>query len=127
MKFLTIELYTYIKFFINLFALVNPIGMIPIFTSMTSHQSISERNRTNFITNFAVFIILSIALFLGKNILDIFGISINAFRIAGGILIVNLAMSIINGKLIKNMKKNQHSNKLNKTSENIGVIPLAMP
>lgn len=128
MKFLMLYLCTYIKFFISLFALVNPIGMIPVFTSMTSHQSINERNKTNFTTNCTVFIILSTALFLGGKILDVFGISINAFRISGGILIVNIAMSMINGDLIKKMKKDRKESKnSNVSSENIGVIPLAMP
>lgn len=117
---------TYIKFFISLCALVNPIGMIPIFTSMTSDQSIIDRKKTNFMTNFSVLIILCISLFLGSSILDVFGISINSFRIAGGILVIMIAMSMINGKLISDMKQNRRPIK-SSISENIAVVPLAMP
>ncbi|CAL4042928.1 YchE family NAAT transporter [Buchnera aphidicola] len=120
------DISTYIKFFISLCALVNPIGMIPIFASMTSNQTILERNNTNFLTNISVIIILCTSLFLGNTILDIFGISINSFRIAGGILVIIIAMSMLNGKLISDMKKTQNTIK-SAISKNIAVVPLAMP
>ncbi|WP_178919155.1 YchE family NAAT transporter [Buchnera aphidicola] len=114
----------YIKFFISLCALVNPIGMIPIFTTMTAHQSTLERKKTNLVSNFSAFLILLISLFLGDSILNIFGISVNSFRIAGGLLIMGIACSMINGKFTKNkrIKKDEKT-----TQENISVVPLAMP
>ncbi|BBI01222.1 uncharacterized protein BUCNMO_207 [Buchnera aphidicola (Nipponaphis monzeni)] len=128
MNFLTIMFLTYMKFFVSLFILVNPIGMIPIFTSITNHQSTHQRNKTNLIANFTVFIILSIALLLGNQILNFFGISISAFRIAGGILIISIAMSMINGNLISKIKKrDNNSSSIHMNSENVGIIPLAMP
>ncbi|CAL4322242.1 YchE family NAAT transporter [Buchnera aphidicola] len=114
----------YIKFFVSLCALVNPIGMIPIFTSMTSHQSDIDKKKTNLVANFSAFLILFISLFLGNNILNAFGISINSFRIAGGILIISIAFSMISGKFTRNKKRNI-SEKENQ--ENISVVPLAMP
>ncbi|ALD15219.1 membrane protein [Buchnera aphidicola (Aphis glycines)] len=114
----------YIKFFISLCALVNPIGMIPIFTTMTANQSVLERKKTNLVSNFSAFLILLISLFLGDTILNVFGISINSFRIAGGLLIMGIACSMINGKFTKSkkIKKNQEV-----TQDNISVVPLAMP
>lgn len=114
----------YIKFFVSLCALVNPIGMIPIFTSMTSNQSDIDKKKTNLVANFSAFLILFISLFLGNNILNAFGISINSFRIAGGILIIGIAFSMISGKFVRN-KKNNINEKDNQ--ENISVVPLAMP
>ncbi|QCI24907.1 YchE family NAAT transporter [Buchnera aphidicola (Rhopalosiphum padi)] len=112
----------YIKFFVSLCALVNPIGMIPIFTTMTNNQSNLERKKTNLIANFSAFLILLISLFLGNSILNAFGISINSFRIAGGILIIGIAFSMISGKFTKNKKTSTEENQ-----ENISVVPLAMP
>ena len=87
----------YFKFFIGLFALVNPVGIIPVFISMTSYQPAAVRNKTNLTANLSVAIILLTSLFLGDGILQIFGISIDSFRIAGGILVVTIAMSMISG------------------------------
>ncbi|WP_343154491.1 YchE family NAAT transporter [Buchnera aphidicola (Aphis aurantii)] len=114
----------YIKFFISLCALVNPIGMIPIFTTMTTHQTKLERKKTNLIANFSAFLILLISLFLGDSILSVFGISINSFRIAGGLLIMGIAFSMINGKFTKNKQVKSDKEKF---KENISVVPLAMP
>lgn len=90
---------TYFKFFIGLFALVNPVGIIPVFISMTSYQTAAARNKTNLTANLSVAIILLTSLYLGDAILQVFGISIDSFRIAGGILVVTIAMSMISGKL----------------------------
>ncbi|CAL4326328.1 YchE family NAAT transporter [Buchnera aphidicola] len=119
------DLSIYIKFFIGLCALVNPIGMIPIFTTMTNNQSIIERNKTNLVANFSAALILIISLFFGSSVLNIFGISINSFRIAGGILIISIAFSMITGEFIKNIQKNKDQKK--EIIDNISVVPLAMP
>ncbi|MBZ2279350.1 NAAT family transporter, partial [Buchnera aphidicola] len=116
------DLSIYLKFFISLFALVNPIGMIPIFTSITSNQNVLEKAKTNLIANSSAALILLISLLIGNNILNVFGISINSFRIAGGILIISIAYSMISGAFIDNIK-----NKKNNAIENISVVPLAMP
>ncbi|QCI17663.1 YchE family NAAT transporter [Buchnera aphidicola (Acyrthosiphon lactucae)] len=120
------DLSIYIKFFIGLCALVNPIGMIPIFTTMTNNQSFLERKKTNLIANFSASLILLISLFFGTNILNIFGISINSFRIAGGMLIISIAFSMISGQFIKKVE-HQKDRKVENKFTNISVVPLAMP
>ncbi|XBC37890.1 MAG: YchE family NAAT transporter [Buchnera aphidicola (Meitanaphis microgallis)] len=121
------DLSAYISFFFSLFALVNPIGMIPIFTSMTNSQSIEERNQTNFTANLAVIFILFFSLLFGNIILDVFNISLSSFRISGGILIVSIAFSMVNGKLIANIKNNKNKDIKNNLTNSIAVVPLAMP
>ncbi|XBC38411.1 MAG: YchE family NAAT transporter [Buchnera aphidicola (Floraphis choui)] len=121
------DLSVYISFFFSLFALVNPIGMIPIFTSITNAQSVKERNQTNFVANLAVIFILFFSLLFGNIILDLFNISLNSFRIAGGILIISIAFSMVNGKLIANIKQNKNTSLKSNLTNNIAVVPLAMP
>ena len=116
----------YFKFFIGLFALVNPVGIIPVFISMTSYQTAAVRNKTNMTANMSVAIILLTSLFLGDGILQIFGISIDSFRIAGGILVVTIAMSMISGKLGED-KQNKQEKSETAIRESIGVVPLALP
>jgi len=116
----------YIKFFVGLFALVNPIGILPVFISMTNYQGAVERNKTNLTANLSVAIILCTSLFLGDGILHLFGISIDSFRIAGGILVVTIAMSMISGKLGED-KQNKQEKSETAIRENVGVVPLALP
>lgn len=120
------DLPTYFKFFIGLFALVNPVGIIPVFISMTSYQTALARNKTNLTANLSVAIILLTSLYLGDSILQIFGISIDSFRIAGGILVVTIAMSMISGKLGED-KQNKQEKSETAIRESIGVVPLALP
>ncbi len=61
-----LDLSGFIKFFVGLFALVNPVGILPVFISMTSYQAEAGRNKTNLTANLSVAIILWTSLFLGK-------------------------------------------------------------
>ncbi|WP_300003045.1 YchE family NAAT transporter [uncultured Cedecea sp.] len=121
-----LDLSTYFKFFIGLFALVNPVGIIPVFISMTCYQTAAARNKTNLTANLSVAIILWTSLFLGNGILQIFGISIDSFRIAGGILVVTIAMSMISGKLGED-KQNKQEKSESVIRDSVGVVPLALP
>lgn len=117
----------YLQFFLGLFAIVNPFGTLPIFFSMTAHQYEADRNRTNLITSISIAVILLVSLYFGKIILDAFSISIDSFRVAGGILIVSIAMTMISGKLGEH-KQNKEEQKADLTEyDNIAVVPLAMP
>lgn len=117
----------YLQFFLGLFAIVNPFGTLPIFFSMTAHQYEADRNRTNLITSISIAVILLVSLYFGKIILDAFSISLDSFRVAGGILIVSIAMTMISGKLGEH-KQNKEEQKADLNEyENIAVVPLAMP
>lgn len=117
-----LDLPNYINFFFNLFALVNPIGILPIFISMTNNQNIHNRNQINLITNCSVAIILFFSLILGEVLLKLFNISIDSLRIAGGILIIIIAIPMIIKKINTKKEKTIFSNQ-----KNIAIVPLALP
>ena len=56
----------YLKFFIGLTAIINPLGLLPVFVSLTSQQTPQERLRTNTTANFAVMVILWVSMFFGQ-------------------------------------------------------------
>lgn len=117
----------YVQFFLGLFAIVNPFGTLPIFFSMTAHQYEADRNRTNLIASISIAVILLVSLYFGKMILDAFSISLDSFRVAGGMLIVSIALTMISGKLGEH-KQNKEEQKADLHEyENIAVVPLAMP
>ncbi|WGE32959.1 YchE family NAAT transporter [Actinobacillus genomosp. 1] len=122
-----INLAIYLQFFIGLFAIVNPFGSLPIFFSMTAHQYEAERNHTSLVTSVSIGVILLVSLFFGKFILDAFSISLDSFRVAGGFLIVSIAMTMISGKLGEHKQNKEEKNADVSEYENIGVVPLAMP
>lgn len=117
----------YLQFLIGLFAIVNPFGSLPIFFSMTAQLYEEERNRTSLVTSFSIGVILLVSLFFGKLILDMFSISLDSFRVAGGILIVSIAMTMISGKLGEHKQNKEEKNADVNEYGNIAVVPLAMP
>ena len=94
-----IDVSLYLKFFVGLFAIINPLGLLPVFVSLTSHHTQAERMKTNTTANIAVMVILLVSMYMGQLILDGFGISLASFRIAGGSLITLIAWSMLQGKL----------------------------
>ena len=116
----------YTKFLIGLIAVVNPIGAIPIFLAMTSELSERERRKIIHVTVIAVASIMLVSLFFGEAILNFFGISINSFRVAGGILILIMALSMMHTKGEKPIRTKEEDYDSDQ-NDSIGVVPLAMP
>lgn len=75
-----------LKDFIGIFAILNPLGAIPTYLSMTVHKSANETNSIAIKTAIAVAIILVVAIWAGNSLLAFFGITMPAFRIASGLL-----------------------------------------
>ncbi len=94
-----LEFTEYTKIFISLFAILDPIGMIPVIILFTASLSAQKRIQLGRMTSLTVGGILLIALLLGEPLLAFFGISINSFRVAGGILLMLMAISMLHGNL----------------------------
>ncbi|MEZ9131285.1 hypothetical protein BCT61_00915 [Vibrio breoganii] len=121
-----INVAVYLQFFVGLFAIVNPVGIMPIFVSLTNHLSPEERIKTASTANIAVAVILIVSLFAGQMLLDVFSISLDSFRIAGGLLLVSIAFAMMNGQLGE-QKQNKQEKAESISKEQVGVVPLAMP
>ncbi|HMT77367.1 MAG: NAAT family transporter [Saprospiraceae bacterium] len=111
----------------SLFSVVNPIGALPVYTSMTDSYTTKERNRTALHTSL-YFTMICLVFFLGGSfILSFFGISVPALRLAGGLVILNSGYSLLNGKVIRSEAINDKVKAEAKTKEDISFSPLAMP
>ena len=87
----------YTKIFISLFAILDPIGIIPIMILFTAGMTVSRRAHVGHLASLAVCAILLMALLIGQPLLAFFGISINSFRVAGGILLLLIAIKMMLG------------------------------
>ena len=115
----------FLSTFISLFTLINPLGAIPVFLTLTSNNDRIWIKRQTLKTSLNVFFICLCSFLFGNYILTFFGISISALQIAGGIIISRSGFLLLNFKHKKDVsKKNQLEYK---TKEDISFTPLAMP
>jgi multiple antibiotic resistance protein len=120
------ELNEYIKLLTGLLSIVDPVGAIPIFVSLTQHRNSQERHRIAWICAMAVAITLLIAHLSGKFWLKFFGISIPSFQIAGGIVIMLMGISMV--KVTHDRSRNTPEEQAESVDkESIAVVPLAIP
>lgn len=114
--------------FAALFSVINPLGTVPIFVGLTTEETNRERNQTALLTSVNVVVILIISFFAGTYLLDFFGISLNALRIAGGMIIVTSGFSLLTGSFSKHkgMKNKRVKKDLDKR-EKFSLTPLAIP
>ena len=119
------ELFIYI--FAAVFSILNPLGAVPIFVGLTQHDTKSERSRTSFWTAINVFIILIISFFVGEYVLKFFGISIDALRIAGGMVIASSGFALLSGNMGKTRGVNKKVASDAQKRNDIALTPLAIP
>jgi multiple antibiotic resistance protein len=95
-----------VNLFVALFALVDPIGNIPIFAAATAGASVRQRLSVSFLICLFAAAFLAFFFFTGLGLLQFFGISLAAFRIAGGILLLLLGLDMTRGDFLKSFADN---------------------
>jgi multiple antibiotic resistance protein len=120
------------NFAITLFALLNPIGMLPVFISYTANERKEVQRLVALFVSLTVMALLLVFLLIGSPILQFFGVSLDSFRIAGGILLLTIGIGIVNGKSSDNKEEivtTETNNNLTQAKSIYSqiVIPMAMP
>jgi len=108
--------------FAGFFAIMNPIGGIPVFLSLTQGADISEKKKIAKKTTSIAFLIGLAFIVFGTYLFKFFGITIPAFKITGGIILFYTGFEMLQSKK-SSVKHLQNPN----IDENIAVSPLAIP
>jgi MarC family membrane protein len=109
--------------FLALFPIVNPFGGVPLFFTLTSGFPSGERNRTALRTAMYVILILVFFMFLGRFVLNFFGISLPVLKIAGGLIVANTAWGMVTASSRMTSAESDEAS----TKEDISLTPMAMP
>ncbi|MBO9130861.1 MarC family protein [Bacillus sp. 165] len=108
----------------SFFTLINPLGVMPIFMTMTGELQEQERKRTAKKAVFVSFIILMVFAFTGQLLFKFFGISVNSLKIVGGVIFFLMGQDMLQARLVKT----KISEKEVRTYVNdISITPLAIP
>ena len=86
-----------IKFFGALFAIMNPLVALPIFLGLTRDFGLAEQRRTALLVTLYSAVMCAVVSFTGLRLLHFFGITVDDFRVAGGLVLGGIALSMLSG------------------------------
>jgi multiple antibiotic resistance protein len=121
-----LEFTEYLKIFIALLAAVDPLGAMPIIASMTSHEYAPNLKTIARTVALSVTTVLLVALFIGEEVLQFFGISISSFRVGGGILLMLMSLSMLQGKISETVRNRDEALE-EENGNTMAVVPLSIP
>ena len=117
---------TLINAFITLFVTIDPVGNIPLFLALTAGMSATIRRSIALRGSLIAFVILAVFAITGTVILDAIGITVDAFRIAGGLLLFVMAFEMIYGRRQERREEASNAAAIEHAA-NLAVFPLALP
>ncbi|MEA1072533.1 MarC family protein [Sphingomonas sp. LY160] len=119
------ELFT--SAFITLAVIIDPPGCAPIFASLTSGTDAAHRRKMAIRSVVVAWCILIFFALLGEPLLETLGISLSAFRLAGGIMLFMIALDMVFEKRTERREERAKEIEGTPEAEDISVFPMAIP
>ena len=116
----------FVTAFVSIFVTLDAVGNIPIFLSITPHNSEAERAAMVTRAVLAVFGVLVVFALLGNFIFRFFGVTIEAFRIVAGLLLLKIAFDMMEAKPAR-VRHTPEEDAEGVQRQDIALIPLAIP
>jgi multiple antibiotic resistance protein len=110
----------------SIFFLVDPFAALPTFLAVTSGQDEKKRRRTARKASLTAFIILTAFALAGTYIFRIFGITLPAFEIAGGILLLLIGLDMLEAKRSPTQESSDEAAEAAQ-KDDVGIVPLGIP
>ena len=120
-----IELFT--SAFITLLVIIDPPGCAPIFASLTSGADAAHRRMMAIRSAVVAWCILMFFALLGEPLLRTLGISLSAFRLAGGIMLFMIALDMVFERRTERREERAKEIEGTPEAEDISVFPMAIP
>ena len=117
----------FINSFILFFVTIDTIGNIPFFLSLTEDAKIKQRNQIAIRSVVIAFFIMITFAYAGRYLLEVIDVSLDSLKIAGGIILMFLAIDILFEKRKKRREKRVEDALDEKSFEEIIVFPIAIP
>ncbi|HMA11888.1 MAG TPA: NAAT family transporter, partial [Steroidobacteraceae bacterium] len=115
-----------VKAALALFAIVDPVGVIPIFLVATQGYTQAQGRSAARIAALTVLGVLTLFTFVGEPMLSFFGIRLAAFSVAGGLLLLLLALSMVQAH-VSPLRQTRDEAVEAEEKDAVGVVPLGIP
>ena len=115
--------------FMGFFAIMNPLANTPVFLGLTAEDDSATRRTVALKALTLTFLIIAVFSLAGKYIFDLFGITLPAFRIAGGFLVFQIGLNMLHGEQSKvHQPGDEKAVENSRTAQlSVAVSPLAVP
>lgn len=117
-----LSFYDYTQFFIAMLAIVDPITILPLYIRLVRHFDDSQQRILAVRAALSVTIALVLTVFIGQRVLTFFGISLGSFQVAGGLLLLIVALQLLHGDETAGQQGTE-----TKILPSEVVVPLAIP
>jgi multiple antibiotic resistance protein len=107
-----------VEVFVTLFVIMDPVGTVPIFLSLTSGRSAATARRAAWQAVLVAFFVIVVFAVFGQGILDYLSISLAALQCAGGLLLLLVALELLTGN---------DEEPTATTGTNVALVPLGTP
>jgi len=114
----------FITSFVTLFVIIDPIGLTPLFVALTQGMSVKQRRAIAIRATLISAVILALFAIFGESLLGFIGISMAAFKIAGGILLLLTALDML---FQRRAKRREDTAEEDEDLDDPSVFPLAIP
>ena len=118
---------TFINSFILFFVTIDTIGNLPFFLSLTEDAKVKKRNQIAVKSTIIAFFILIAFAYIGRYLLEAIGISLDSLKIAGGVILMLIAIDILFEKRKTRREKKVEEALDEKNYDEIIIFPIAIP
>jgi multiple antibiotic resistance protein len=113
--------------FMGFLAIMNPLANAPVFLGLTADDDASTRRTVALRSLLLAFGIVAVFVVAGKMIFNLFGITLPAFRIAGGILVFGIGYTMLHGESSRAHQAHDATSAAREAQLSVAVSPLAVP
>lgn len=115
-----------VKFVVAMIIMMNPLSSLSIFLQLTNKFSPANQQKTAFKCGVTMVLIMIITIWLGGDLLDLLGITIDSFRVAGGIILFLTGLSMLQSKESP-LSHTPEDDIAAEERSSIAIVPLALP
>ncbi|HSW92968.1 MAG TPA: MarC family protein [Gammaproteobacteria bacterium] len=115
-----------IQFIVAMVIMMNPLGSLSIFLDLTHKTTLTEQRKTAMEATMAMLVIMLLTLWSGREVLTLFGITLPAFRVAGGIILLLMGFSMLQSKESP-VSHTSADDVAARKRQSPGIVPIALP
>ncbi len=120
-----IEIYDFaLLVFTSLFTMLNPLGVIPVYNSLTNNLTPKESKLVAYKAVFTATLTLVFFALFGNFIFDFFGISVDSLRIVGGVILFMVGYDLLQARTLRTKESEE---KITDYAHDIAITPLGIP